>query len=258
MKAIKVLVKSIIFLFLISSCNEPYIKFSSNNQVVNDTDTIDKKLWLLKHRRYQEPGIYLYNETSGVLEKELELPKNLESPHAIAFDGKFLWVGGIGEEESIYQIDPHTGAIISEIPNIRTEGIAVDGDYIYYSVYETNIINKIDKNGTFVEEIVTQNASLSIPDIAIDGNKLYYLRYTVTDPIVKLNLSNKNESFIPLSGNIDTYCLTIFNSEIIGVTLLNGISRFKQSSGDFISSNTTGIEGWITAIAPHYETIEPE
>lgn len=256
MKTIKALVKSIILIFLISSCNDPYIQFPSNSQVVNDT--IDKKLWLLKHRRYQEPGIYLYNETNGLLERELELPENLESPHAMAYDGEFLWVGGIGEEESLYQIDPQTGAIISEIPNIRTEGIAVDNDYIYFSVYETNIINKIEKNGTFVEEIVTQNASLSIPDIAIHGNYLYYLRYTVTNPVVKLNLSNKNESFISLAGSIDTYCLTTFNNELVGVTLVNGISRFEQSSGNLISSNFTGIEGWITAIAPYYETIESE
>lgn len=256
MKATKIILKSIILLLLISSCGEPYIEFPIRSEGIDDT--IDKKLWLLKHRRYQKPGIYLYNETSGLFEAELDLPDDLRSPHAIAYDGESLWVGGIHENESIHQIDPETGATLSVIPNIRTEGIAVDENFLYYSVYETNTIHKIRKNGTFVEAIVAQNASLSIPDIAIDGNNLYYLRYTVTDPIVKLNLSNKNESFIPIDGSIDTYCLTIFNSEIVGVTLLNGISRFKESSGDFISSNATGIEGWITAIAPHYEIVTSE
>lgn len=255
MKVTKLLLKSLMLLILISSCGDYYIEFADDIEV---PDTIDKKLWILKHRKYQKPGIYLYNETSGFLEIELDLPKDLESPHALAYDGEFLWVGGIGEDESIHQLDPQTGAILSEIPNIRTEGIAVDKDYLYYSVYETNIINKIEKNGTFVEEIVTKNASLSIPDIAIDGNNLYYMRYTVTEPVVKLNLSSKKESFIALAGSIDTYSLAIFNSEIVGVTLLNGVSRFEQNSGDFISSNLTDIEGWITAIAPYYEIIEPE
>lgn len=255
MKAIKTLIKSLIFLTLISSCGDYFVEIPDAPEI---PDPIDKKLWLLKHRKYQKPGIYLYNETSGTLEIELDLPKDLESPHALAYDGEFLWVGGIGEDESIHQINPQTGAILSVIPNIRTEGIAVDENYLYYSVYETNTIIKIEKNGTFVEEIVTKNASLSIPDIAIEGNNLYYLRYTVTEPIVKLNLSSKNESFIALAGSVDTYCLTLFNNEIVGVTLVNGISRFEQNSGDVISSSVTDIEGWITAIAPYYEIIASE
>lgn len=255
MKVTKTILKSLIILIIISSCREPFIDMTGTPEVIEDI--IDKKLWLLKHRKYQKPGIYLYNETSGAIEIELDLPKGLESPHALAYDGESLWIGGIAENESILQLDPQTGAILSEIPNIRTEGIAVDKNYLYYSVYETNIISKIQKNGTFVEEIIAKNASLSIPDIAINGSNLYYLRYTATAPLVKLNLSNKEESFIKLAGSIDTYSLGIFNNEIVGVTLLNGISRFNQNSGDFISSNITDIEGWVTAIAPYYE-IESE
>jgi len=240
MKVTKIILKSLIILVLVSSCKDPYIDITNDTEVLLN-DSIDKKLWLLKHRKYQDSGI-----------------QDLESPHALAYDGEFLWVGGIGEDESIHQIDPQTGETLFEIPNIRTEGIAVDDNYLYYSVYETNIINKIEKNGTFVEEIVAKNASLSIPDIAIDGNNLYYLRYTATEPLVRLNLSSKNENFIDISGSIDTYSLAIFNNEIVGVTLLNGISRFKQNSGDFISSNITDVEGWITAIAPYYEVIEGE
>jgi len=256
MKIPKTIIKSLILLILLSSCRDPYFEIANNTELIDDT--IDKKLWLLKHRKYQDSGIHLYNETSGVLEVELDLPDGLESPQALAYDGEFLWVGGIGEEESIHQIDPLTGATLSVIPNIRTEGIAVDEDYLYYSVYETNIINKIEKNGTFVEEIVVKNASLSIPAIAINGNSLYYLRFTETEPVVKLNLSSKNESFIDISESIDTYSLTIFNNEIVGVSLLNGIKRFNKNTGNIISSSITDIDGWITAIAPHYETIEAE
>lgn len=256
MKVIKTILKSLILLILVFSCKDPYIDIT-NSIVI--PDTIDKKLWLLKHRRYQDSGIHLYNETSGFIELELDLPKDLESPHALAYDGESLWVGGIGEDESILQLDPQTGEILSEIPDIRTEGIAAIGDYLYYSVYETDIIKKIEKNGTFVEEITVQNASsLSIPAIATDGNNLYYLRFTPEAPVVKLNLSSKNESFISLAESVDTYCLAIFNNEIVSVTSLNGISRFDKNSGYLISSNITDIDGWITAIAPHYEIIESE
>jgi len=255
MKLTKILLKAFLFIAVISSCRDPYIEIK---EVVEVLDTIDKKLWILKHRKYQKPGIYLYNETSGSLEIELDLPKGLESPHALAYDGESLWVGGIGEDDSIHQLDPETGETLSEIPNVRTEGLTVDEDYLYYSVYETDRIKKIEKNGNLIEEFTVKNASLSIPDIAISGNHLYYMQYEAAAPIVKVNLSSKNESFIELSASIDTYCLTLFNNEIVGVTLLNGISRFEQSTGNIISSNLTGIEGWITAIAPHYEIIEEE
>ena len=52
----------------------------------------------------------------------------------------------MGQNKSIYQLNPENGAIISEIQNIRTEGIALLDDYLYY--INVNIINKVEKNGT--------------------------------------------------------------------------------------------------------------
>lgn len=264
MKVIKIVLKSLILLILVSSCRDPSIEIADD--ITEVIDVIDKKLWILQNKRYPNAGIDLYNETTGVIEVELDLPSSIESAHALAYDGEFLWLGGIGENESLYKLNPLTGDVISEIPNIRTEGIAVDGNNLYYSVYETNTINKIEKNGTFIETITPRNIAPehSIPDIAIDGGNLYYLRYlsfTETAPVVKLNLSSNNEVFIDIGESIDTYCLAIFNNEIVAVTLLNNISRFDKNSGDFISSNLVheDIENaWITAIAPHYEIIEAE
>ena len=258
MKAVKVIFKSLILLVLVSSCTDPYINLIPNT--TEEIDGADKKLWILQNRRYANSGIDLYNETTGIIEAELDLPSGIESAHALAYDGEFLWLGGIGENESLYKLDPETGDVISEIPNIRTEGIAVKGDYLYYSVYETNTIRKITKGGTYIETITPTNInpSHSIPDIAIDGNDLYYLRYltfTETEPVVKLNLSSKEETLISLDGSIDTYCLTIFNSEIVGVGLTNDINRFNKFVGSFISSNPTHEDSrnaWITAIAPYY------
>lgn len=227
--------------------------FTIPEDEIIETDTT--KLWILKHKRYQEPGIYLYNETTSTIELELELPEHLESPHALAFDGTSLWVGGNGENESVYQINPQTGAIVSQIPNIITEGIAIDEDYLYYS--NNNMINKIEKNGTLVDEISTKNASLNIPDIAIYNDDLYYLRYSEKEPIVKLDLSDKKESFIDIAESTGTYCLTVFNNDIVTITPFNEISRFNLKTGKLISTQFTGIEGWITAIAPYYEIVNP-
>jgi hypothetical protein len=248
MKAIKTFLTLIILTILVSSCNKnlPEDLFLTNP--INN-ETIEYKWWILTHRNYANPGISLYNETTSTIELELDLPENLESPHALEFDGESLWVGGDGQNESIYQLNPENGAIISEIKNIKTEGIALLDEYIYYS--SDNIINKIEKNGMPVEEIPTKNSSYNIPDIAIYGNDLFYLRYSENEPVIKLNLFRKTESIIPNIESSGTYCLTISNYEIITVTAFNEISHFNIRTGELISTNPTGIDGWITAIAPY-------
>lgn len=248
MKAIKTFLTLLILTIIVSSCNKnlPEDLFLTNP--INN-ETVEYKWWILTHRNYANPGISLYNETTSTIELELDLPENLESPHALAFDGESLWVGGDGQNESIYQLNPENGAIISEIKNIKTEGIALLDEYIYYS--SDNIINKIEKNGTLVEEIPTKNSSYNIPDIAIYGNDLYYLRYSENEPVIKLNLFRKTESIIPNIESSGTYCLTASNYEIITVTALNEISHFNIRTGEFISTKPTSIDGWITAIAPY-------
>jgi hypothetical protein len=248
MKAIKTFLTLIILTVLVSSCNKnlPEDLFLTNP--INN-ETVEYKWWILTHRNYANPGISLYNETTSTIELELDLPENLESPHALEFDGESLWVGGDGQNESIYQLNPENGAIISEIKNIKTEGIALLDEYIYYS--SDNIINKIEKNGMLVEEIPTKNSSYNIPDIAIYGNDLFYLRYSENEPVIKLNLFRKTESIIPNIESSGTYCLTISNYEIITVTAFNEISHFNIRTGELISTNPTGIDGWITAIAPY-------
>lgn len=56
----------------------------------------------------------------------------------------------------IYLLNSKNGAIISEIKNIKTEGIAVLDDYILY--LNGKMINKIEKDGTLAKEIATKNS----------------------------------------------------------------------------------------------------
>lgn len=252
MKAAKTIFTLVILTLFMSSCNKD-LDDITEGFIIRDSisnENIEYKWWILTHRSYASPGISLYNETTSTIELKLDLPNNLESPHALAYDGESLWVGGIGENESIYQLNPENGAILSEIKNIKTEGIALKDDYLYYS-YE-KLINKIEKNGTLVEEIATKNSSYNIPDLAISDNNLYYLRYSENEPVIKLNLSSKKESAIPITESTGTYCLTILNNEIITISPFNEISHFNLKSGVFISTKTTILEGWITAIAPYY------
>ncbi|MBP0904439.1 hypothetical protein ACFSKN_12260 [Mariniflexile gromovii] len=245
MKATKTYFTLLIFTLIIASCNRDL----TEDFIAIEPIDIEYKWWILTHKNYASPGIYLYNETTSTIELELSLPENLKSPHALAFDGESLWVGGNGENESIYQLNPETGAIISQIRNIETEGIALLDGYLYYSNY--NIINKIEKNGTLVEEIPTVNSSYNIPDLAIYNDNLYYLRYSETGPVVKLSLSKKTETIIPAIETSGTYCMTIFNNEIITMSALNEINHNNIRTGLLISSQPTPFDGWITAIAPY-------
>ncbi|WP_189360220.1 hypothetical protein [Algibacter mikhailovii] len=251
MKTTKSIWTLLILTFIASSCHYDLDDITENILIIdpNDEEYIEYKWWILTHKSYEAPGIYLYNETTETIELKLDLPKNLESPHALAYDGESLWIGGNDENESIYELDPENGAIISEIKNIQTEGIALLNDHLYYSDYK--IINKITKDGTSVEEISTQNSSYNIPDIAIDDNNLYYLRYSEKDPVIKIGLSNRKESKINLTESTGTYCLTVSDNEIITINPINEILRFNLETGVFISRTPTNIKGWITAIAPY-------
>ncbi|WP_194766077.1 hypothetical protein [Tamlana sp. I1] len=256
MKLTKTIFTLLILSILATSCNR-YLEDLDEGDLVTETEEeeeIEYKWWILTHRSYAKPGIYLYNETTSTIELKLDLPKGLESPHALAFDGESLWVGGVGEDESIYQLNPENGAIISEIPNIKTEGIAVLDEFIYYSDYKN--IKKIDKNGVLIETIATKNSSYNIPDIAIDDTNLYYLRYSENEPVVKLRLSSREENKIALSESTGTYCLTVAKNEIITINPFNEIVHFNLRTGEFILNSPTIMEGWATAIAPYEEKVE--
>lgn len=250
MNILKIFFHLTILAVFLSSCNRNLPEDFLFDDSIENID-IEQKWWVLTHRKYESPGIYLYNETTSTIELELELPEDLKSPHALAYDGTSLWVGGNDEKESIYELNPENGAIISEIKNISTEGIAVQDENLYYSSYNT--INKIDKNGKLIEEIPTRNSSLNIPDIAIQGRNLYYLRYSEDESVIRLNLNSKTESAISGVESTGTYCLAIFENEIITVTALNEINRNILRTGTPISTSETGIKGWITAIAPYFE-----
>ena len=136
MKAAKTIWTLIIITISVCSCHYDLDDITENIILIDpiNEEYIEHKWWILTHKNYEEPGIYLYNETTETIELKLDLPENLESPHALAYDGESLWVGGIGEKESIYQLNPENGAIISEIKNIKTEGIALLDEYLYYII----------------------------------------------------------------------------------------------------------------------------
>ena len=208
----------------------------------------DTKWWILVHPTHGNGGIYLYNETDSIVELKLELPEKLTSPHALDFDGESLWIGGANSSASIFEISPIDGRILSEIDNVRTEGIASLNNDIYYA--GSRNIYKISKQGGPIETIPTQ--ANVIQDIAINSANLYYVSNGETDPIFKLNQINSTEEQLLETGVDALYTLAIQNENLIVVSD-NKIRRFDINSGEKISDSNLYLNfyGWITAIAPY-------
>jgi hypothetical protein len=208
----------------------------------------DTKWWLLVHPSHGNEGVYLYNETDSIVELKFELPEKLTSPHALDFDGESLWIGGAESSASIFEISPIDGTILSEIGNIRTEGIACLNNDLYYA--GSRDIFRISKQGVPIDTISTQ-ASV-IQDIAINNSNLYYASNMETDPIFKINQANSIEEKILETEVTALYTLTIQDNNIV-VVADNKIRRFDINSGEKISDANIYINfyGWITAIAPY-------
>ena len=220
----------------------------SNDNDDDITINSDTKWWILVHPTHGNEGIYLYNETNSSIEKIIELPNQVDSPHALEFDGEFLWLGGMGENESIYKLNPEDGTVISELTNIRTEGISYLNGELYYSFYGK--INRISQDGTPIQEIALSTNN-NPTDIEINDSVMYYVHNGPIDPIVKINPTNSTEETIVETQVSGLYTLAVHDDNLIVITNFNEIRRFDITTGEKISDTETIIEGWITAIVPY-------
>lgn len=248
--------KSILFLtfFLATlySCNNEPVDFTleQNSSSVNN----DIKWWILVHPSYGNPGIYLYNETESTIEKILPLPEPDGSPHALDFDGNSLWLGGASSNinngiityNPIYEINPDTGEVISTIENIRTEGIAVSNDHIYYSTYGQ--IVEITKTGTVVSSLPVEDSGITDFDIYNSIN--YYVYNGAIDPIIRINETTGQNEFILETDIPNLYTLSIVDDNFVVVSN-NHFRRFDLNTREHLSDTNIEIDGWITAIAPY-------
>jgi hypothetical protein len=229
------------------------LSFVSCNNDSDDFNNIDSdtRWWILTHMDYNSVGeseIVLYNETKSIIERTIDLPTQAESPHALEFDGEFLWLGGMGGNESIYKLNPEDGTVISELTNIRTQGISYLHGELYYSFYGR--IYQISQDGTPIQEI-TLATNNNPTDIAINNSSLYYVSNGAIDPIIKINQTDSTEETIAETEVTGLYTLAIYNDNLIVTTNSNAIRRFDINSGERISDTRTIIEGWITAIVPY-------
>lgn len=234
-----------LILVSLTSCND-------DEQGLSETNS-DTKWWVLTRTGTNNVGdreIVLYNETQDLIEKTLSLPSQIDSPHALEFDGEFLWLGGMGANESIYKLDSTDGSIVAELPNIRTEGISYDNGTLYYTSYGR--IYQISENGSPIQEITLSDANIPT-DIATYNAKIYFTYNGASDPIIKIAPTNLlEENFVETQVSA-LYTLTIHKEQLIVMTNANEIRRFDLYSGQKISDSSTPITGWVTAISPFYK-----
>ncbi len=240
-----------LFLALLLSCNNEPVDFSLEDDSIYVNSDI--KWWILVHPSYGNPGIYLYNETESTIENIIPLPEPDGSPHALDFDGQSLWIGGARSNfnngiityNPIYEINPITGEVISTIENIRTEGISVSGNHIYYAT--DGQINKITKTGTLVNSISVDDSGIT--DFELHNSKKYYVYNSTTDPIIRINETTGQNEFILETNTPSLYTLSIRDDNFVVVSN-NHFRRFDLNTGQHISDIKIEIEGWITAITP--------
>ena len=252
MKTSKFILALAFILITFFSCNNEPLDFTLEQNSTSENNDI--KWWILVHPSYGNSGIYLYNETESIIENILPLPDPNGSPHALGFDGSSLWLGGARSIDTndvthnpIYELNPDNGEVISTIDNIRTQGIAISDNHIYYSTYGQ--IVKITKDGTFVSSsLPVENTPIS--DIAIYNSKKYYVYNGQTDPIMSINETTGQDEFILETDIPNLYTLSIRDDNFIVVSN-NHFRRFDLNTKEHISDNKIEIDGWITAIVPY-------
>lgn len=208
-------------------------------------------VWVLVHPSDapQGAGIYLFDEAQQQILAQLPLPPGVTSPHALAWDGASLWLGDMAAG-SIYEIDPDSGAVLSTLPGIRTEGIAVDNGTLWYSgeapgSFDMNLVH-IERDGTLLGSI-----QLDVPvvqDLALVDGSPYYLINDDVDRIVRVDPATGTSTDVAQNVYVAPYSLA-YDGAHFAVAIDGIIRRFDPTTGALVSEDPFGVPGWITAIA---------
>jgi len=204
------------------------------------------------------PKIVQYNHTENKILDELDLPEGMSSPHALAFDGEHLWLGGMGSDEKLYCLEAGSGNIVQQFDNIRTEGITVFGGSVWFSSSNHRskewLIN-INFDGDTLQQIETN--LLVIQDIAHFQDKIYYTVNGTNEPVGVIDLDTGAREVLIADAALGSYmsALSVHEGYLYVIDSrgdVNYLRAFDAATGSFLQEAATSIDGWITAIAPSY------
>lgn len=224
-------------------------------------------VWVLVHPTDAPPsgpGLILFDEVSQSIVRRLPLPDPDASVHGLAWDGRSLWLSSMGSVAigpdrgaGLYQLDPADGRVIQRFDRIRAEGVAADGDTIWYAGARP------DEAGPTLVHLAQSGLQLSfvpipepglVQDLAIADGVLYYLANDDQDRIMRIDPSTGVATRVASAVFEAPYALA-FDGTHLAVPLVNRFSseprirRFDPATGALVRESPFRVEGWVTAIA---------
>lgn len=206
-------------------------------------------VWALVHPS-ASPGIglYLFDETSQVIVRQLPLPPGCTSPQALAWDGRSLWLGGIDEDCAVRELDPESGRVLSRWEGVHTEGIAVSGETFWYSAIRDAFapLVQVRRDGETLDMIELRE--ITVQDLVNANGTLYFLANDDVDRIVRVEPATGATRDIVRGVHTAPYSLG-FDGTHLAVAIEGTILRFDPATGARVSTRPFAVPGWITAIA---------
>lgn len=208
-------------------------------------------VWVLVHPSDAPlgPGLYLFDEDRQVVVRRLPAP-DISSPHALAWDGESLWLGGADlDDPAVVQMDPLDGRELSRWPGVWTEGIAFDGTDFWYGPMEPQdrLIRRVDHSGSVLASFTLADGDV-VQDMVSANGALYYLVNDDEDRIVRVDTESGSTVEVARGVHQAPYSLG-FDGTYLAVAVDGRILRFDTDSGALVRDDPFAVLGWITAIA---------
>jgi hypothetical protein len=193
-------------------------------------------------------GVYLFDEASQEIVRQLGLPDGVTSPHALAYDGVSLWLGGVDSVAAVRELDPMDGGVRSEWRGVVTEGIATDGETFWYTgvVSALSPLVHVERDGTQLSS--TTLSEVTVQDLVSASGALYYLVNDDVARIVQVDPTTGAASDLVRGVHDAPYSLG-FDGRHLVVAGYGRARRFDPTTGAFVGETAFGVPGWITAIA---------
>ena len=194
------------------------------------------------------PGLYLFDETTQTIVRRLPLPPGSTSPHALAWDGRSLWLGGVDEDPGVRELDPADGRVLSRWSGVQCEGIAYEGGRYWYAGVVSTLtpLVEVQRDGTTIGSLSLGVAT--VQELVAAEGSLYYLINDDLDRIVRVDPSTGASSDVTSGVHVAPYALG-WDGRHLAVAVDGRITRFDRITGERVSEGPLGIPGWITAIA---------
>lgn len=207
-------------------------------------------VWVLVHPSDAPlgPGLFLFDETRHEILRQLPLPAGVTSPHALTWGGHSLWLGGIDDDPGLRELDPADGHVVSRIPSVFTEGIAIDGDTLWWTGIadaRTPLFHAA-RDATFLRTSTLDE--VSVQDLANVEGTLYYLVNDDLDRIMRFDPETESATEIARHVHVAPYSLG-FDGTSLAVAVDGRIRRYDPVTGALVRDSAFEVPGWITAIA---------